>query len=87
MPLAELLAGWRPGSYDLPWSWDDEVRDLVGRVVDPALPWAEFVESVRADGIQEPVSLGPDGRVWDGHHRVCAAIVLGLDAVPVVRGS
>lgn len=29
-----------------------------------------------------PILLGTDGRVWDGHHRLCVADMLGLDAVP-----
>lgn len=28
MPLADILAGWTPGSEDQPWTWDDEERSL-----------------------------------------------------------
>lgn len=37
------------------------------------------------EGIREPIQLGNDGRVWEGHHRLCVAIDLGLGSVPVVR--
>lgn len=77
-----LVAYWRPGSYDPPWSWDDEAADCASH---PHM--ADLVESIRADGIREPVLLGADdGRVWDGHHRVCAALALGLPSVPVEMG-
>ena len=33
--------------------------------------------------ITQPVCLGPDGRVWDGHHRIVAAKRLGFADVPV----
>lgn len=33
--------------------------------------------------IEQPVCLGPDGRVWDGHHRIVAARRLGLTEIPV----
>lgn len=33
--------------------------------------------------IKEPILLGDDGRVWDGHHRVCAAMYIGESSVPV----
>lgn len=33
--------------------------------------------------IDQPVCLGPDGRVWDGHHRIVAARRLGFTTIPV----
>ena len=35
-----------------------------------------------ADGITNPILLGHDGRVWDGHHRLYVAKALGLTHVP-----
>lgn len=35
--------------------------------------------------IEQPVCLGGDGRVWDGHHRIVAAIRLGFNEIPVER--
>lgn len=39
--------------------------------------------SVQETGIREPILLGDDGRVWDGHHRIAVARRLGMDVVPV----
>src|SRR5690606_22968569 len=38
---------------------------------------------IREEGIREPILLGTDGRVWDGHHRITVAMHLGLESVPV----
>jgi hypothetical protein len=73
--LSTLLAGWAPGSFPQPWTWADESADLY-------IP-GEFLRDVMANGVREPVLLGIDGRVWDGHHRIVAAIRLGLRDVPV----
>lgn len=80
LPVEDLIARWRVGSHE--WSWDQEYVDLwlgepshSGRI-------HELFESISAEGIREPVLLGNDGRVWDGHHRVVIAMVLGLP-VPV----
>ena len=65
---SEIMGRWRPGSYDPPWTWDDEAADLDSRG-----ELADLTESVREHGVREPVLLAGDGRVWDGHHRVIAA--------------
>jgi hypothetical protein len=36
--------------------------------------------------VEQPVCLGSDGRVWDGHHRIVAARRLGFASVPVEDG-
>ena len=78
MATADVVEHWEPGSFDQPWSWDDEQREVAGH------EWTPQVRaSIEADGIVEPVLLGDDGRVWDGHHRVCIALELGLERVPV----
>jgi hypothetical protein len=72
-PADEIMAGWRPGSYDehpeigAPWTWADEAADLDSRG-----ELAPIVFSVRLVGILAPVLLGDDGRVWSGHHRIIA---------------
>lgn len=71
---------WRPGSGD--WGWPFEVADLIRRD-GPAL--ADLIDSIREDGVREPVLLGDDGRVWDGHHRIIAAWIADR-AVPVKYG-
>jgi ParB-like chromosome segregation protein Spo0J len=39
--------------------------------------------SIEKTGIREPILLGNDGRVWDGHHRITAAHQLGIEEVPI----
>ena len=78
MRLSTLLALWRPGSHD--WSWQEEAYDLRLRV--PAKLDA-LRASMAYEGVREPVVLGHDGRVWDGHHRIVAAIEAHRDHLPV----
>jgi hypothetical protein len=73
-PLAHIVTFWRPGSHD--WTWADEYADLMGRDADKT---AAIEQRVNSEGIDfldylAPVLLGNDGRVWDGHHRICIAI-------------
>lgn len=47
--------------------------------------WADFIESVRARGvITDPIFALPDGRVFDGRHRLRAATELSLRIVPAI---
>lgn len=42
-------------------------------------------ESILVGGIRNPIVLGSDGCVWDGHHRLCIATgALVLTKVPVI---
>lgn len=80
MRLSDLLANYRPGSYDQPWSWHDETQELIGR--EPTY-LASIASSIVREGFHAPIQLHHgERRVWDGHHRVVAAIVIGLDEVP-----
>jgi len=76
--LADLLAFFRDGDEH---GWDQEFAYLATR-------WDEMgplVASIRSEGIREPILLGTDGRVWDGHHRIYAAHLLGIEVIPVTR--
>lgn len=42
---------------------------------------------IEQNGITTPVLLGDDGRVWDGHHRIYCAWVLGIKMIPVTYAS
>lgn len=42
------------------------------------------LDSVVAEGFRTPILIGPDGRLWDGHHRLAVALALGI-SVPVRR--
>ena len=92
MPLVELMAKWRPGSADATgWTWDDEETDLLARracaCCEQTGHYQQGLETdIRRNGIIEPVLLGDDGRVWNGHHRIVAARRLGIVEVPVEYG-
>lgn len=87
LPLAAVLERWRPGSYDEPWTWADEERDLLERAClccgEPG-HYQRSLEAYMAEhGFTQGVCLGTDGRVWDGHHRIVAAKRLGIELVPL----
>lgn len=74
MSAGQVKKGWRPGSYDPPWSWEDEENEIG----DDETMRKLYPEVVALGYISEPVLLGDDGRVWDGHHRIIIAARLGL---------
>lgn len=80
MPVAEVMERWRPGSYDDPWSWQNEADDLWSR---DGGRMDALAADVQVNGVREPVSLGDDGRVWDGHHRIVVAYTLDIERIPV----
>ncbi len=84
---ADIVANYRPGSYDPPWTRDDEAAHLDSHVClccgEPGHYQRALEEHIAAHGISGGVCLGPDGRVWDGHHRIVAAIRLGIEQIPV----
>lgn len=56
------------------------------RVFDDPLVSEEFVEDIRANGIQNPIRIytnGVKGVLRDGHHRLVVARRLGLKKMPV----
>lgn len=78
MRLEDVLIGWRVGSADWGWAaeFKDRRRNCQGRL-------DQLATSIQETGMREPILLGSDGRVWDGHHRICAALMLALETVPV----
>lgn len=74
--LDHLLGVYRVGSGG--WSWYKEYDKLI-RQTDTQ----KLLARIRNEGIREPILLGTDGRVWDGHHRIVIAMHLGMDSVPV----
>lgn len=76
LPLAAVLAGWRDGDEH---GWEVEFDQLRSDQRDYLDTLASSVQEV---GIRLPILLGSDGRVWDGHHRLCVADELALASVP-----
>ena len=79
MALADLLANFLDGDER---GWAAEF-DFLRR--EHAEHIEQLATSIREDGITTPILLGNDGRVWDGHHRLCVADALGLVRVPVIQ--
>lgn len=83
--VATLLP-WR--AKDLPWSWADEDRNVRTRqCLCCGRPghYQEMVEAhIAANGVEGLGILVRDGGYCgDGHHRVVAALRLGIDKLPI----
>lgn len=89
LPVDRIITDWRPGSHD--WTWDEEYRDLtVDNPVTDAIRRRVDTEGIGFQDDIAPVMLGSDGRVWDGHHRICIAIerdITHLDVEIVTEGE
>ena len=85
MPLAQVVEFWRPGSHD--WTWVDEHADIVARPETPAIRKRVQEEGIGFLDRVAPILLGSDGRVWDGHHRICIALELGIGTVNVEKAG
>lgn len=48
---------------------------------------ADVTASVAREGFKEPIYLGYDGRVWDGHHRLAVAEALNWKTLPVLLAT
>ena len=55
-----------------------------GRVPSPA-SIIEHIRLIEACDLAFPIVLGEDGRVMDGMHRICKAILAGQSTVPAVQ--
>lgn len=75
-PVSQIITFWRPGSYE--WSWADEYGDLMGGDNMQAVKAQVSDTGIHFADHREPIILGNDGRVWDGHHRICIAIQYGI---------
>ena len=91
VPLYRFIRFFTPGSYervgDYPgyetifsechpddeWTWDHEFSHLLHLNENYLY---DVVDSLAEYGQLEPVEVGPEGRVWDGHHRVVAWMLL-----------
>jgi hypothetical protein len=79
---AYVLEHWCPGSGD--WEWAAEWADIVQ--ADCGMSLAGLIGDIAVNGIKEPLLLGDDGRVWDGHHRLMVARLLGIQEIAVEYG-
>ena len=79
MKVADLVENVRVGSTD--WGWHEEYEDLWERDIEGM---DILCASIEREGILNPVLVGDDGRLWDGHHRVVAALALGIPEIPTI---
>lgn len=82
-PLAQIVTFWRPGSHGDDWTWADEYGQLIGQDVTKRIGARVAAGGIGFADDFAPVLLGNDGRVWDGHHRICLAIQQGVPALMV----
>lgn len=80
-PVRDLMGLFVPGDEhsweaEIQWLWENHTAKLLG-----------LMQDVMLNGFLEPVVLGDDGRLWDGHHRVLVALALNLDTVPAIRST
>lgn len=75
--LVELLSTVKDGDEH---GWDAEFEYLR---MEHGARIRSLIGSILRTGIRAPILIGDDGRVWDGHHRLYAAHVLGFKQVPV----
>ena len=48
---------------------------------------SDLLTDIEKSGIKVPILLGDDGRVWNGHHRLLVARILGMAEVPVTHAE
>ncbi len=46
---------------------------------------AQHAKLIAEADLAHPILIDPDGRVLDGMHRVCKALLLGMEAIPARR--
>jgi hypothetical protein len=90
LPVAYVLDHWRPGSFDRDWAAefaDLGSRERIGEMLlrtwdEHGQPQDELpIRMLRGEPI-EPVTLGWDGRVWAGHHRLWLFFTVGWLRIP-----
>lgn len=81
MKVNDILARYEPGDND---DWSVEFAQLL---IEDGNTLGELVWEIDFTGIKEPILLGDDGRVWDGHHRLMVARILGIEEVEVKHGT
>lgn len=77
LPFDTVLSRYRDGDEI---GWDREF-DVIES--EHTAKFDQITTSMQESGQHDPILLGPDGRVWDGHKRLAAARALGWRAVKV----
>ena len=88
MLLSELLRNYLPGHHREDWTWEDEEQDISIRECLCCGRCGHYQEQLEAyideHGLEDMgICLGEAGFVWDGHHRIIAALHLGISTIPL----
>jgi hypothetical protein len=80
-----IIQRWEPEQRQIQWTWNDEYRHQWSSDIDRT---RDILEQVKLHGISfadhvAPIQLGNDGYVWNGHHRIVAALYLAIEEVMV----
>jgi hypothetical protein len=67
-----------PGDQD--WSWRSQFNWILENHKDHIV---DLLEDVQANDLNKPLTVGPDYRMWDGHHRLFCCYLLCYSQVPV----
>jgi hypothetical protein len=78
---SHILQLWIPGSRN--WSWTEEFNDILAKDYQRVI---ELCTDISINGILEPIILGSDHRVWEGHHRLLVSGILGIECLPTQFG-
>lgn len=83
MAVDDFLAQYRPASAnERTWTWAEEEADILARECLCCGQAGHYQQQLEAHlaraSVVEGICVGPDGRVWDGHHRITAARRLGI---------
>ena len=76
--MPRVLAEVEPGDQD--WSWRSQFKWLEEA---NWLKLRELLVNITEKGLDKPLLVGPDGRLWDGHHRLWVLYQLNYRYVPV----
>lgn len=82
MSLDYILENFTPGEEANAWS-----DEFVWIIENDYTHTARLAREVKRVGMNLPILLGNDGRVWNGHHRLLVALILGMTEVPVVHAD
>lgn len=77
LPLADVL-DMKSGD-----NWPGTVIGILDKKMRD--PWFQpLVDRIREEGFTVPIRVDSDHWVVDGHHRIAAAVMLGMEWIPVI---
>lgn len=66
--------------------WENMYEVLWSKFCDEDYAWDKLLHDIETEGMLTPVHIAhSESHVTDGHHRLVAAVLLGLEVVPVIH--